>query len=111
MNIVDNYADWTIINSMAVQQAGKPAVYLANGLGYHRDDIAKSRHVDANLKKLDGDYFTMAKQVIHGGLFFFDTNEQCAEFFNIFNAPLMINSELYACIYNSDGKKLMDNQT
>jgi len=109
--MIHEYQDWTGINSLAVAKTNKPAVYIANGLGYHRNDSVKVQALDIRLKALPVDYFTICKQIIHGGLFFFDTNEECAEFFKLFNSAPLKDSELYACIYNQDGVQLLDNQT
>lgn len=106
-----DYADWDDTNSLAVAQKGKPAVYIHNGLLF--DDMDKHiwESVMESLKpKMDKDEFCNSlSDLIHGGLFFFDTTEEAEEFFNVFNQNVVYASPIYAQLYDSTGMVLTEN--
>ena len=100
--------NWAEINSMAVKQMGKPAVYVGNGLEYDTpkdDEIWK--FVMAEIKSICGgetdEFYTVMASLVSGGLFFFDSKEEQYRFYKIFEQPLTDSSAIYACTYNSDG--------
>lgn len=105
------YSDWNSINSLAVAQKGKPAVYINNGLSYHDTDSYIWEYVMEFLKsKIDEDeYLNSLSDLINGGLFFFDTMEEAQEFFNVFNQNVVYASAIYAQLYDATGMGLTEN--
>ena len=100
---------WSEINSLAVKQIGKPAVYVSNVLEYDTpkdDEIWK--FVMAEIKSICGDetdeFYTVIASLVCGGLFFFDSEEEQDRFYKIFEQPLTDSSAIYACTYNSLGE-------
>jgi hypothetical protein len=95
------YVDWNSINSLAVAQKGKPAVYINNGLTFDDNDSYIGESVMESLKpKIDKDEY------LNGGLFFFDTMEEAQEFFNVFNQNDVYASPIYAQLYDAAGMGL-----
>lgn len=100
--------DWNSTNQAAVAHVGKPAVYLANHLTFDNDgDNPLWEFVITEVQRLYGDgsaaYFEVISQVIHGGLFFFDTAEEQYEFYRIFEQTLTYAGPIYAITYAADG--------
>jgi hypothetical protein len=102
-------AHWDQINQLAVKQAGKPAVYVGNGLMYDTpqdDDIWK--FVMAEMKSIYGDnsdeFYSIMLGLVHGGMFFFDSEEEQGTFFRVFMHPRVQNSAMFACTYGHDGE-------
>ena len=107
-NIVKTtYVDWTEINSLAVAQKGQWAVYIANHLNNDDKDIHVWKYVCNKLQgKLEvGDLFA----IIHGGLFFFESEKEMNQFFEIFCQPPVESSAIYACSYDPNGIPLSEN--
>lgn len=106
-----NYADWNATNSLAVAQKGKPAVYINNGLDFEGSHCFIWQTVMESLKsKMDKDeFYNSIPDLIHGGLFFFDTMGEAREFFNIFNQNVVYASPIYAQLYDSTGMGLTEN--
>lgn len=109
-----NVLSWAEINSLAVKQMGKPAVYVGNGLEYDSpkdDEIWK--FVMAEVKSICGgetdEFYTVMASLVNGGLFFFDSEEEQDRFYQIFEQPLTDSSAIYACTYNSLGECLTEN--
>lgn len=104
MNV--EYADWHQTNSLAVAQKSKPAVYINNGLNYDGEDT----HIwlvviDMLHEKMSNDFYN----IIHGGLFFFNTMEEAEEFFNVFNQKPVYASPIFAVLYDATGECLTEN--
>lgn len=99
---------WNEINSLAVKQMGKPAVYVSNNLEY---DTPKDEEIWVFIceqcKSLWEDktpeYHNAMMSLVSGGLFFFDTEEEQHQFYKIFTQPLTDSSAVYACTYRADG--------
>lgn len=106
-----DYVDWNATNSLAVAQKGKPAVYINNGLSFDSIDSHIWESVMESLKpKMDKDeFYNSLSDLIHGGLFFFDTMEEAEEFFNVFNQNVVYASPIYAQLYDSTGMGLTEN--
>ena len=110
MNV--EYADWCSTNSLAVAQKGKPAVYINNELDYNSANSMEIwNFVREYLKpKMDEDkFYNSLSDLIHGGLFFFDTMKEAEEFFILFNQEPVYASPLYAVLYDASGKILTEN--
>lgn len=104
---------WNEIQSLAVKQMGKPAVYIDNGLEYNKpqdDEIWKFiiSEVKAIYDETDKFYDIMSG-LVGGSMFFFDTEEDQYRFYRIFEQPLTDSSDVYACIYGSDGQCQTEN--
>lgn len=98
------YVDWNAMNSLAVAQKGKPAVYINNGLTFDDNDSYIGESVMESLKpKIHKDEY------LNGGLFFFDTMEEAQEFFNVFNQNVVYASPIYAQLYDATGMGLTEN--
>ena len=99
---------WNEINSLAVKQMGKPAVYVQNNLEYNTPkDEEIWLFIREQCKTLCGDntpeYFNAMMSLVSGGLFFFDTEKEQQQFYKIFTEPLTDSSAVYACSYGADG--------
>ena len=105
------YVDWNSINSLAVAQKGKPAVYINNGLSFVGNDSYIWESVMESLKpKIDEDeYLNSLSDLVNGGLFFFDTMEEAQKFFNVFNQNVVYASPIYAQLYDATGMGLTEN--
>ena len=93
------------IVSRAIQYTGLPAVSVDNhldmSLGHH---MSIWLHFCAQVPDLD----TRA-EVLHGGLFFFDSDEEAREFFLLFNQRPVYASGLSAVLYDSSGSVITEN--
>lgn len=106
-----NYLDWSKINSLAVKQAGKCAVYISNGLECDESDKHIWDFVMDEFNKLydRNDAFFYICNTLHGGLFLFDTEEEQERFYKIFEQELTDSSAIYACTYDKYGNCLTEN--
>ena len=104
---------WSEIQSLAVKQAGKPAVYVGNGLEYNKpqdDEIWK--FIMSEVKIIYGEtdeFYNIMSGLVGGSMFFFDTEEEQYRFYRIFEHPLTDNSAVYACAYTPDGQCQTEN--
>lgn len=100
-----NYIDQGSIVSRAIQYTGLPAVSVTNNLdvtqGY---DMSIWRHFCEQVPEPD-----TRSEVLHGGVFFFDSDEEAREFFDLFNHRPVYASGLYAVLYDSSGSVLTEN--
>lgn len=105
------YTDWNATNSLAIAQKRKPAVYINNELTYDGSHCVIWEFVMESLKpKMDKDeFYNSLSDLIHGGLFFFDTMEEAEEFFGIFNQKPVYASPIFAVLYDSTGECLTEN--
>ena len=99
---------WNEIVSMAVAHAGKPAVWVNNGLEYEdSSDAVIWKFVMDQVRKLYGnsteEFYSIMNSLVYGGLFLFDTVDEQQRFYSIFDQPLTNSNAVYACTYNSDG--------
>jgi hypothetical protein len=110
--------DWYAINEAAVAHVGKPAVYIANHISFEEPGDADIwSFVVESLKTMFGavgdqytqEYLDVISQVIHGGLFFFETKEEQYAFYKIFEQPLTESGPIYACTYSAEGKGETEN--
>lgn len=97
------YADWNIVNDLATKQVGKYSVYISNGLVFDSDeDDIVWNFLLIELTKMFGDktpeFFDYVGNIIHGGLFFFDTEVKATEFYKIFDQELTQSSSIYATL-------------
>lgn len=99
------YLQWHEIFGMATKQQGMPSVYIHNGLNFDDNDIHVWNFVIDEVKKLysDHEYHNVLGNLIHGGLFFFESEEAQRKFYKIFEQPLTDSSAIYACTYNRHG--------
>lgn len=102
------YFQWHEICGLAAKQKGKWAVYISNGLEFvtqAETDIWD--FVQAEFIKLYGAdmaFYQQIGNILHGGMFFFDSEAECYEFYRIFELPLTDSSAIYACTYNPNGE-------
>lgn len=107
-----NYVDWTEILKLAVKEKGMCGVYISNNLNFDEHDIHIWEFVQGELKKLYEEpktYIMCIGDLIHGGLFFFDTEIERDTFYAIFQAPLTDSSAIYACTYDASGDCITEN--
>lgn len=108
-----NVCQWNEIQSLAVKQVGKPAVYVGNGLEYDTpqdDEIWK--FIVSEVKTIYGGsdkFYDIMSGLVGGSMFFFDTEEEQHRFYRIFEQPLTDSSAVYACTYGSDGQCQTEN--
>jgi hypothetical protein len=102
-----SYMDWTRTNELAVKQKGQWSVYISNHLNYDDDDL----HIWNTILNKCNPIMDIADvySIMHGGLFFFNTEENMQEFFNIFNEDPIYSSGVYACSYDNLGNCLSEN--
>ena len=100
-----NYIDQGAIMSRVIQYTGLPAVSVTNTLDVsHASDWSIWRNFCEQVPDLD----TRSK-VLHGGVFFFDSDEEAQEFFELFNKYPVYASGLYAVLYDSSGSVITEN--
>lgn len=105
------YADWNSINSLAVAQKGKPAVYINNCLTFdHNDSHIWDSVIESLKSKTDEtELLNLLSDLVNGGLFFFDTMKEAQEFFIVFNQNIVYASPIYAQLYDATGTGLTEN--
>jgi hypothetical protein len=103
------YESWNSVLSLAVKQVGKRAVYINNGLNYDEHDDGIWNFVLEQVKEKYNDDPGMKGDLIHGGLFFFDNEEEQYKFYDIFNAPATDSSALYALTFDEHGNSETEN--
>ena len=101
-----SYVAWHRMAGLATKQIGKYSVYVNNGLQFDKYDEDIWYFVQSEINKLYDektalDYRTC---LVHGGLFFFDTEKECYDFYRIFEQELTNSSAIYACTYNPSGE-------
>lgn len=104
------YSDWNETNEQAVAHVGKPAVYINNALQFEND--AENRvwdHVVTRFYELYPDNNTEVFNILHGGLFYFDSIEERDQFYSIFNDKPCYASAVYAVVYDGDGTCITEN--
>lgn len=100
------YASWNSIVSLAVQQKGKHAVYIANHLEYETE---KELAVwDVVCKKFENDQ-NLLSDLINGGIFFFEIEQKAKEFFEFFNRGILYASGIYAQLFDETGMCITEN--
>jgi hypothetical protein len=100
------YNQWNGIVGLAVKQLNKYSVYVSNGLEFDDSDKHIWSFVRREIAKLYPDVAecqNVWSDLIHGGLFSFDTEDACYKFYRIFEQELTDSSAIYACTYNPDG--------
>lgn len=106
--------NWSEVLSAAVAKTGKPAVWVNNELEYTLEKDTKIWHfVMDSMKTLYGDettvYFNVIRDLVYGGLFVFDSEEDRDSFYRVFEQPLTDSSAIYACTFDNTGKVLTEN--
>lgn len=101
--------NWTDTIELAVQQVGKPAVHVSNGLSYDTpDDDEIWKFVQKKMKAIYGnktkEFYNVMNSLVFGGLFFFETEEEQQRFYTVFERRLTRSSAIYACTVSRDGK-------
>lgn len=100
-----NYIDHHTTVSRAIQYTGLPAVSITNNLDLTQGhNMSIWRHFCERVPDLD-----TRSEVLHGGVFFFDSDEEALEFFDLFNHRPVYASGLYAVLYDSSGSVLTEN--
>jgi hypothetical protein len=103
------YVDWGNINSLAVAKLNTPAVYVTNGLNYDESDDHIWQFVMDQVRLLYPDPLIVCGDLIHGGLFVFDSISDRDVFYNIFTQELTESSAIYVCMYDADGTCITEN--
>ena len=100
--------DWSDVYRLAVQQVGKPAVSVRNDLAHDtpEDDEIWDFVLD-QMRAIYGNetpqFYDVMSSLVHGGLFFFENEEEQYCFYRVFEQPLTDSSAIYACTYGADG--------
>jgi hypothetical protein len=107
--------NWDDINSLAVKQMGKRAVYVHCG-DPATDEVAVStawHSVVNSMKSMckygTDDFFNVCAILSNTSLFFFDTKEEQDTFYSAFEHPSVESSAIYACTYDENGVGLTEN--
>jgi len=107
------YIQHNHIRDLAVAHKGQHAVYIGNHLDF---ETYKERKLwdyvieEVKMQYPDPKKFNdIMSGLVHGGLFFFENEEQAQQFYAIFNQPSTQHSGLYACLYDNTGVSLTGN--
>lgn len=107
------YADWNVVQDLATRQVGKFSVYVSNQLNFDRTDSHIWDFVLSEIVRLFGDktpeYFEYLGNLVHGGLFFFESEDAAWNFYHIFNKELTYSSSIYVAIYSPTDGCLTEN--
>jgi hypothetical protein len=104
------FHQWHSIISMAVQHTGKFAVYINNGLTFEDEDTEIWNSVIERVKiKYPDTHLDVVSDLICGGLFLFDTEDEAWHFFDIFNSGCVYASAIFAMVYDSNGNGVTEN--
>lgn len=110
---VSKFSSWHQICSLATKQVGKPSVYVSNGLDFldpKEEEIWKFIIAAVETLYGSGPHTTeMLSNLITGGLFFFDNENDQYNFYKIFEQELTDSSPIYACTYDLTGKPKTEN--
>lgn len=111
------FKQWHDVLGLATKQIGKPSVYINNGLEYNTpEDETIWFFIQSELASLYGvdaktctyrecpEFFDIRSNLIQGGLFFFESEEEQYKFYKIFEQPLTDSSAVYACTFNKNGE-------
>ena len=82
------------------------SVYVNNGLQFDKSDEHIWYFVQSEIDKLYDKKTALdyRSHLIQGGLFFFETEKECYDFYRIFEQELTDSSAIYACTYNPSGE-------
>lgn len=94
------FADWLDTNSLAVKQSGKWVCLVSNNLDISEDGAVATWVFLVHWFDSDWD---ILDNLLQGGLFFFNTEEECYDFYKVFEQPLIDSSAIYACTFNPNG--------
>lgn len=107
------YYDWNKQHELATKQVGKFSVYVNNGLNFDVKDEHIWAFVVEELQKIFGvktkEYYDYVGNVLHGGLFFFESEEEAFQFYEIFTKELTDSSAIYSCVYSPESGCLTEN--
>lgn len=116
------FKHWHQILELATKQIGKPSVYISNGLEFItpkdesiwrfvQDEVQKLHGIEYNgdVSVLTVDYRNTMSNILQGGLFFFETEEEQYKFYKIFEQELTDSSAIYACTFDRNGKCKTEN--
>ncbi len=98
------YFDNGKLREIAIKQVDKPAVYISNHLTMIKDADIWSHLIN----KFKGDS-ELLLNLMHSGVFFFETEDDALQFFNIFNEPPVYSSAVYAVLYDKFGIPVDEN--
>jgi hypothetical protein len=102
------HIDWHDIIKIAVQHIGKRAVYISNGLNINEHDDVIWEFVQEQVKEKYNDD-RIESNLIKGGLFLFDTEEEQYKFYDIFRSPITDSSAIYALTFDEQGNMETEN--
>lgn len=104
------YAPWSVYISLAVEQKGMWAIYVANHLEYDNEKENKLwNEFMLKAHKILDNSFEVINDMMFGGLFFFETETEMRQVFSLFTEAPIDSSALYACTYNPKGVCLSEN--
>lgn len=104
------FHQWNSIISLAVQHTNKFAVYVNNGLIFEGNDAEIWAEVMNRVKaKYPEFYIEIMSSLIGSGLFFFDTEDEMWQFFDIFNDDIVYASAIFAMAYDANGNGITEN--
>lgn len=106
--------NWQEINSLAVRAAGKPAVYVSNGLDYtNPEDDEIWCCIQNEMRTIYGDkttkFYDVMTGLVSGSMFFFEALGEAHMFYKVFELPLVDSSAVYACLYDRIGSCKTEN--
>jgi hypothetical protein len=102
--------EWSAIISMAVKQAGKPAVYVSNHMNFDDEDDQAWKFVIEQIKfNYEEKYLDIMGTLINTGLFLFDSEAEQYKFYGIFEQSLTYAGAIYACTLDADGNIQTEN--
>ena len=93
--------NWSEINELAVKNSGKFGVYVSFGIDFSDSEDDKiwdflSKEIK---KKYTKEFYFIISSIINSDLFLFDSEEECNDFFSMFNKKPVYSSGIYAGTY------------
>lgn len=110
-SVYHNYTDWNEVNAINENYKQQWSVYLSNKLQYNDYD----EHIwHTVLQRCNAHKSLIAPKDImfirQGGVFFFETQKEMEQFFNIFNEPPVYNSDIFVAAYDTKGYVISQNK-
>lgn len=98
------YLDQFDIVSSAVKNSNNHAVYISNSLDFSGSGASVWEYVCEKITNLN-----IRSDLLHGGLFLFDTEVEAADFYKIFESGPVYASGIYALLIDNTGEMITEN--
>ena len=99
------YLDWRDINSLAVGNTNRPAVFIDSSA---HATVEVWEHISSKYIEYFPNNTTDLYGVLHGGLFLFDSNEEAELLYSIFDDKICADT-VYSALYDTSGNLIKEN--